>query len=91
MAFCSNCGKALLNGAEICRNCGTEVKVKKSSEKEKKAEDKGKNKEAKKMSQQIRLILVLLIWSGIIFMIIYLYKTLDISNIKEVISFFKNR
>ncbi|MBN4048998.1 zinc-ribbon domain-containing protein [archaeon AH-315-M20] len=91
MAFCSNCGKALLNDAEICRNCGTEVKVEKSSEKEKKVEDKGKNKKAKKISHQIRLILVLLIWSGIIFMIIYLYKTLEIPNISEIISVFKSR
>ena len=91
MSFCSNCGKARLNDAEICRNCGTKVKVEKSSEKEKKEKDKGKNKEAKKMSQQIKLIVILFIWSAIIFMIIYLYKTLEIPNISEVISTFKNR
>tara|TARA_Y100000310_G_C20408365_1_gene680744 strand:+ start:257 stop:520 length:264 start_codon:yes stop_codon:yes gene_type:complete len=87
MAFCSNCGKALLNDAKVCRNCGTKVKVESS----KKVEDKSKNKKAKKLPKQIRLILVLLIWSGIIFMIIYLYNTLDIPNIREVISVFKNR
>ena len=84
MPFCSNCGKARFNDAEICRNCGTKVKVEKSSEK-----DKGKNKEAKKMPQQIKLIVILFIWSAIIFMIIYLYKRLEIPNISEIISILK--
>ena len=84
MPFCSNCGKARFNDTEICRNCGTKVKVEKSSEK-----DKGKNKETKKMSQQIKLIVILFIWSAIIFMIIYLYKRLEIPNISEIISILK--
>ena len=84
MPFCSNCGKARFNDTKICRNCGTKVKVEKSSEK-----DKSKNKEAKKMSKQIKLILILFIWSAIIFMIIYLYKRLEIPNISEIISILK--
>ena len=89
MAFCSNCGKALLNDVEICKNCGTKVKVEKSSEKEKKVEDKGKNKKAKKMSHPIKLILVFLIWSAIIFMVIYLYNTLELPDISKITGFLK--
>jgi len=56
---------------------------------ENRKEDIGKNKETKKMSQQIKLIVILFIWSAIIFMIIYLYKRLEIPNISEIVSFLK--